>query len=188
MTQSMSCVATSRREPTANQIATRPADDVTDEEQPHPLGRDALGVGFNRDDDFAASAFSHLGQHDSQLAVFEPGSRLRRVDRRVHAHRAREAAEVAFDEMEAGRPVGRFRAVLLANDQHHASLDQHANGFRRNSGDVEHDFDGPLGLVDVLQRQTFARNDMASLGSSTGEVLEEPAHLLPKVTDVSGDE
>ena len=97
-------------------------------------------------------------------------------------HRAREAPEVALDQVEAGRPalreVGPF---LLADDQDNAGLEQDAHRLGGHAGQVEHDLHGLLGLEHIDDGHALAGDDVAAIGPPLRQVVEQPLDVLGKV-------
>ncbi len=106
----------------------------------------------------------------------------------MDAHRAREAAEVALDQVIAGRPARRIGALFLTRDQDDARLQEDAEAVGRDPGDIEHDLDRPIGFEDVDQRQAFARHHVPAVRTTAGEIFEQAPDLLAEVADVSGNE
>ena len=58
----------------------------------------------------------------------------------------------------------------------------------RDAWHVEDDFDGAIGLEDILQWQTFAGHHVSAIGPAAREVLEQPTDFVAKITNVSRHE
>ena len=111
----------------------------------------------------------------------------RGVDGAVDADGAGEAAEVALDQVEAGRALRpRLGPVLLAGDDDHAGLDDDAEVGRRDARHVDHQVEGVVGLEDVEQRQALAGDLVAAVGPLAGQLVEQLADVGGDVADVGG--
>ena len=85
------------------------------------------------------------------------------------SHRAREAPEIALDQVKAGRSaLGEIGPFLLADDQQHAGLEQDADRIGGDAGQVEHDLHGLLGLEDVDDRHALAGDDVPPIRPAAG--------------------
>ena len=122
----------------------------------------------------------------AQLAARQRRLRLRAVERAAEAHRAREAAEVALDQVKAGSARASAVGRLLArDDQHAAALNRMRTASRGDAGHVQHDLDGFVGLEDIERRVAFARvRPAARRPRRRGEVGEELTEVVGQLAGI----
>ena len=80
----------------------------------------------------------------------------------------------------------RLGAVLLADDEEHAVLDQDAQPVGGDARDVDDDLDGVLGLEHVQGRRALARHVGPPVRAAPGQIVEQPAHFVGR-SGGSGD-
>ena len=130
-----------------------------------------------------AAPLGDLRQHDAQLAVARGVAlRLRAVEGGVEPHRAREAAEVALDEVKARGPrlatVGPF---LLAGDDSTPALTRMRTASAGDAGQVEHDLDG------VARSRTRRATGMHSPATTCRRSGRRSGQVLEQALDVVGE-
>ena len=156
-----------RAQALAHQLASGLADDVADEEDVHP----------RRCDRSCAGAASVTGMRcgccggrraSGSTTVSSPSRSAARargdVEGAVQADGAREAAELALDEVERLLRPGRLRR-LLAGDDEDAGAEEHAERVGGHARDVDDDFDRVVGFEHVERRDGTRRSRPADPAS-----------------------
>src|SRR5687768_1987884 len=97
-----------------------------------------------------------LRQHDGQLAVVDGRLCCPDVEGSAQPDGAREAAELALDQVK-GMVLSRARRRLLSGDQQHPGPKEHAEGSGGNAAHIDDHLDRLVCFEYVKRRMTLSR-------------------------------